>query len=74
MTALPNSHLISTGELLVELVVIPFRAIGNAVIAMAERHPRYKAVEKLNAMSDEQLAEKGLTRVEAVRQILGTYY
>ena len=74
MTALLNSHLISNRELIVELFATPLRAIGNGIIAMVERNPRFGAIERLNEISDEELAAKGVTRVDAVRQILGTYY
>jgi hypothetical protein len=73
MTSLPNSHIISTREIFVELLATPFRAFGNAMIAMVERNPRAIAIARLNEISDEELAAKGLTRADAVRQILGVH-
>ena len=74
MTALPNSHVISNTETLLELIAAPFRALGDLLIRVGENHPRAKAIEELSQISDEQLAAQGLTRVEAVRHVLGTYY
>lgn len=74
MSSLPNSHLITNFEILTELAATPFRALGNALIRSAERNPRYLAVQKINALSDAELAALGLTRAEAVRRTLGAYF
>ncbi|TRW98202.1 DUF1127 domain-containing protein [Paracoccus sp. M683] len=61
----PKSSAANLGSLL----IAPFRAIGNGLIALAEAGPRMAQVRKLNAMSDEELAARGTTRAEEVRRI-----
>ncbi len=48
-------------------------SIFNALIAIAEASPRYKAVEKINALSDDQIEAMGTTRADLVRDALGAY-
>ena len=66
MALQPDNTLISNRELIVELLTTPFRALGNLFIKMAENNSRVTALNALNAMSDAELAAKGLTRAEAV--------
>ncbi|AUH35486.1 DUF1127 domain-containing protein [Paracoccus tegillarcae] len=54
-----------------QVLTAPFRALFNGLIALAEAGPRMKQVRKLNALSDEELAARGTTRVEEVRRIFG---
>lgn len=51
--------------------VAPFVAIGRFIILLAEAGPQMDAVRRLNAMSDEDLKAKGLTREGEVRRIFG---
>lgn len=46
----------------------------NFLIRAAENHPKMKAVNQLNAQSDEQLAARGTTRVDEVRRIFTSHY
>ncbi len=39
-----------------------FSKIGHFLVSLGENDPRIKELNKLNSLSDEQLAEKGLTR------------
>lgn len=41
------------------------------LVRIMENHPRMRMVERLNALSDEDLARTGLTRQEAVMQVFG---
>lgn len=66
MALQPDNTLISNRELVLELLATPFRALGNLIIKMAENNSRVIALNALNAMTDEELAAKGLTRAEAV--------
>jgi hypothetical protein len=59
------------GRTLGQLVAAPFVAIGNFLIALAEAGPRMKQIEKLNALSDADLAALGKTRDGEVRRIFG---
>ncbi|MBC9246586.1 DUF1127 domain-containing protein [Paracoccus sp. 11-3] len=52
----------------------PFRAIGGFLIRLAESSPRAKAVRRLNATSDAELAARGLTREGELRRIFGALY
>ncbi|MDA5556612.1 DUF1127 domain-containing protein [Shimia sp. MMG029] len=56
-----------------KLLAAPFRAIGNGLIALAENNSRVQQIETLNAMSDAQLAERGLRREEIVRHVFRDY-
>ena len=62
ITALGHSRLL-------ELVTAPFRAIGSFLLLLAETGPRIRAVERLNRMSDEELAARGTTRAAEVQRI-----
>ncbi|ASP19171.1 hypothetical protein ANTHELSMS3_00451 [Antarctobacter heliothermus] len=46
-----------------------FRSIFNTLVMIAESDHRMKAVEKLTAMSDAELAERGLKRADIVRHV-----
>lgn len=47
----------------------PFRAILRAMVATAEADPRLKQIDRLKALSDADLAKRGLTRDEIVRHV-----
>ena len=66
-----DNTLISNVEMLAELVLAPFRAIGRFLVKAAENNPRIRALESIANMSDAELAEKGMTRVDAVQRVLG---
>jgi uncharacterized protein YjiS (DUF1127 family) len=51
------------------LVAAPFKAIFVVLTAIAEAHPRYRELQKLQQMSDEQLAKRGLTRDTIVHHV-----
>ncbi len=50
-------------------IAAPFIAIGNGLVTLAENSDRMKKVAKLNAMSDEELAKRGLSREDVVRHV-----
>ncbi|HDR29786.1 DUF1127 domain-containing protein [Rhodovulum sp.] len=41
----------------------------DVLVRMMEHHPRTCRIERLNALSDENLAARGLTRQDVVRHI-----
>lgn len=49
----------------------PFVAIGHFLVMISEAQPRMRELEKLGKLTDEQLAEKGLTREGELRRIMG---
>lgn len=49
-------------------------AIVDSMVKFAEASSRYKAIEKINALSDETIAEMGATRAELVRDAIGAHY
>ncbi|MCH2094001.1 MAG: hypothetical protein MK160_02685 [Rhodobacteraceae bacterium] len=51
------------------LVTAPFRYLGRMMIVMAEANSRQHEVQRLMALSDEQLAKRGLKRDEIVRYV-----
>ncbi|WP_146586869.1 DUF1127 domain-containing protein [Puniceibacterium confluentis] len=49
--------------------------LANWIDSVAENHPRMRAVRALRAMSDTQLAARGITRDEIVHHVFkDTYY
>ena len=54
-----------------KLLAAPFQAIGNAVMYLAENNFRVKQLEALSALTDEQLAERGLKREDIVLKVFG---
>ncbi len=61
-----DNTLISNSEMAIELVMLPFRAIGNFIYKVAENNSRTQALQAINAITDEELQAKGLTRADAV--------
>ncbi|MFN3822826.1 MAG: hypothetical protein ACK4RN_02495 [Pseudorhodobacter sp.] len=53
------------------LLARPFIAFWNVMMLIAEHGPRMDEVRKLNALSDEDLAARGLTRVGEIQRIFG---
>lgn len=71
-----DNSLISNTEVLTELgyaLLAPFRAFGAAMIKMAENNPRVRALNAITEMTDEELAAKGLTRDQAIRNAVPHY-
>ncbi|WP_265500351.1 hypothetical protein [Paracoccus beibuensis] len=52
-------------------LLAPFRAVGRFMVALAEASPQMRALNRLSALSDADLAAHGLTREGEVRRILG---
>ena len=46
-------------------------AIFNGLINVAEANPRYRRIQPLQALSDEQLAQKGRRRQDTVMSVFG---
>ena len=57
-----------------DILLAPFRAIGRFFIAVMEQNSRVQMVERLNAKSDEQLAELGIKRDEIVHHVFRDLY
>lgn len=51
-----------------------FAAIGTALVNMAEANSKMREMQRLHAMSDEELASKGLTRADIARHVFSDYY
>lgn len=64
-----DNTLISTRELIVELAMTPLRALGRGIIHLTETNSRAKTLRALSALSDDQLAARGLTRAEVVAMV-----
>lgn len=52
-------------------LLAPFAALGHFLVLLAESGPRMQALERLNRMTDADLAARGTTREGEVRRILG---
>ncbi|TCM80526.1 DUF1127 domain-containing protein [Rhodovulum steppense] len=46
----------------------------DVLVRVMEHHPRTRQIERLNALSDEDLAARGLTRQDVVRHIFRDRY
>ena len=53
------------------LAAAPFRALGDLLVRMAEVTPYARALDLLNATSDEDLRARGTTRAAEIRRVLG---
>ena len=51
-----------------------FRAIGDAFVLLAESNSRVRKAETLNAMSDVELAKRGLKREDIARHVFGDLF
>lgn len=60
--SLANTHVAGQRGSLVSSIIA-------AMVRIVENHPRTRALEKLNAISDEDLAARGLTRQDVIRRI-----
>lgn len=47
----------------------PFVAFGNLLVAIGEASSRAKQVEFLNSLTEAELADRGMTREEIVRNV-----
>ncbi len=48
-----------------------FDGFIGILVRMAEASPRYRLLQKYNALSDAQLAEMGMTRADVVERVFG---
>jgi uncharacterized protein YjiS (DUF1127 family) len=69
MTLRPDNTLISHREMLVELVLTPFRAFARLLERLTETNSRAQALAAVSALSEEELRAKGLTRADAISQV-----
>ena len=69
MTIRPDNTMISTREMLVELILTPFRAFARLIERLAENNSRTQAIAAINAIPEEELRAKGLTRAQAVSMV-----
>jgi uncharacterized protein YjiS (DUF1127 family) len=52
----------------------PFVAFGNFLVTLAEQDSRLQAMRALNAMSDEELAQRGIKRDDIVQTVFAGKY
>jgi hypothetical protein len=57
-----------------EMTNSPRASLWTRLIALAEARPEVQALDRLNKISDEALAARGLTRMGEIRRILGARY
>lgn len=50
-----------------------FSIIGNALVSLGESNSKIRQVDALNAMSDEELARRGIQRQDIVRHVFNTW-
>lgn len=69
MSLRSDNTLISNREMLLELMSVPFRAIGHIFCKLAEDNSRTQAIQAINAIPEAELRAKGLTRAEAIGMV-----
>lgn len=57
-----------------QILGAPFRAFGRLMVSMMENNSRLKRIERLQSMSDEQLAELGIQRDDIVHHVFKELY
>ena len=70
MTFQTDNTLISNREMLTDLVMVPLRALGRAIVRVAEATSQARALHEVNNMSDASLQAAGLTRSQAFELVL----
>ena len=66
-----DNTLISTREMLTELIAAPFRSFFDFLIRMAENDPRMLSLQALSRKTDAELAALGRTRQGELSRIMG---
>lgn len=61
-----DNTLISNREMIVQMALVPLCALGRGLVYLTENNSRAQTLRALAAVSDEQLAARGLTRAEVV--------
>ena len=72
--ALTDTHNWSQDHKLAHMALAPFRALGRGMQRIWENDPRYKRVQALSALSNEQLIERGTTREAMLRKVFLPYF
>lgn len=62
----PDNTLISNREMLIELVLAPFRKIGSVLTGLAVSNARSQALMEIAAIPEEQLRARGITRSDLI--------
>ncbi|MEL0436850.1 hypothetical protein [Phycobacter sp. K97] len=57
-----------------KILAKPFVALGNGLVALGEANDRSRKVQSLMAMSDAELAERGLKRDQIVQHVFSDVY
>ncbi|MGV6812125.1 MAG: DUF1127 domain-containing protein [Brevirhabdus sp.] len=58
-----------------KILSAPLRGLGRFLVRIMESNSRVQAVEKLNSLSDDALARRGLKREDIVHHVFkDTYY
>lgn len=65
-----NNTLITTFEMLCELAITPFRAVGRGISVLVDTGRRIGKLRALPGKSDASLATKGLSRDTEISRIL----
>ncbi|MEP2715712.1 hypothetical protein [Pseudophaeobacter sp.] len=67
-------HYTPTTLNILSLLAKPFVALGNGLIKLAESNSRYQTLNKLMALSDAELEERGLKRDQLVHRVYSDSY
>ncbi len=59
---------------ILKILAKPFVAIGNGMVALGEANDRSRKVQRLMAMSDAELAQRGIKRDQIVQHVFSDVY
>ncbi len=66
--------MMTTSEMVLALLAVPFQRLGEALARHGARSARAQWLAQLNATSDAELAAKGLTRAQAAQMMLRSQF
>ena len=71
------NRMMSTREMVWELLALPFRTIGAGIVGVFQNafsaESRLEAARKVAEMTDEELSKRGMTRAQAIQAALGRF-
>ncbi|MFT4915545.1 MAG: hypothetical protein ACI9ND_002261 [Yoonia sp.] len=70
MSTYNMNSMMTNREMAIAVLALPFRAIASFLRSMASNTSRMRQLDDLQALSDAELAKRGLTRAQAALQML----
>lgn len=64
-------HSTASAARIASVIATPFKAVWNFLLEVGELSSRGQQIRQLSELTDEELAERGVTREDVVRRIFG---